>query len=438
MPSMPNILYIHSHDTGRYIQPYGHAVATPNLQRLAEQGVLFRQAFTINPTCSPSRACLLSGECAHSNGMLGLAHRGFSMNYEHHIVNTLKAQGYTTALAGVQHEARGPNATETIGYDEFLGAPQVAHVKAVEYLDNAPTQPFFLAVGFFETHREFPTDPVDDPRYTLPPAPLPDTPDTREDMARFKTMARIYDDKVGQVLAALERNGLAENTLVISTTDHGIAFPRMKCNLQDSGTGIMLMLRGPGGFTGGKVVDAMVTHMDVFPTVCELAGITPPSWLQGASLGPVARGEVERVHEEIFFEVNFHASYEPKRAARTDRWKYIRHYDGRTKPVMPNCDDSLSKDVWAAVGWADRKPDEEQLYDLVFDPNETNNLAANPVYSEPLAEMQGRLTAWMKRTNDPLLEHGYVPAPEGARVNDPDGFSPRHDPLPVWEYHKHD
>ncbi|MBT7166430.1 MAG: sulfatase-like hydrolase/transferase, partial [Victivallales bacterium] len=100
MPSMPNILYIHSHDTGRYIQPYGHAVATPNLQRLAEQGVLFRQAFTINPTCSPSRACLLSGECAHSNGMLGLAHRGFSMNYEHHIVNTLKAQGYTTALAG--------------------------------------------------------------------------------------------------------------------------------------------------------------------------------------------------------------------------------------------------------------------------------------------------------------------------------------------------
>ena len=438
MFSMPNILYIHSHDTGRYIQPYGHAVATPNLQRLAEQGVLFRQAFTINPTCSPSRACLLSGECAHSNGMLGLAHRGFSMNYEHHIVNTLKANGYTAALAGVQHVASGPNATETIGYDEFLGGPKVAHEKAVEYLDSAPPQPFFLAVGFFETHREFPTEAADDPRYTLPPAPLPDTPDTREDMARFKTMARIYDDKVGQVLAALERNGLAENTLVISTTDHGIAFPRMKCNLQDSGTGIMLMLRGPGGFSGGKVVDAMVTHMDVFPTVCELAGIAPPSWLQGTSLGPVVRGEAERVHEEIFLEVNFHASYEPKRAARTDRWKYIRHYDGRTKPVMPNCDDSLSKDVWAAAGWADRGLDEEQLYDLVFDPNETNNLAANPVYSAPLAEMQGRLTAWMKRTNDPLLEHGYVPAPEGAKVNDPDGFSPRHDPLPVWEYHKHD
>jgi arylsulfatase A-like enzyme len=438
MASLPNILYIHSHDTGRYIQPYGHAVATPNLQRLAEEGVLFRQAFTVNPTCSPSRACLLSGQCAHANGMLGLAHRGFAMNYEHHIVNTLKKHGYVSALAGIQHVASGPNPAEKIGYDRFLGPPPVAHEKAVEFLDNAPQRPFFLAVGFFETHREFPVDTVDDARYTLPPAPLPDTPDTREDMARFKTMARIYDDKVGQVLAALERNGLAENTLVISTTDHGIAFPRMKCNLQDSGTGIMLILRGPGGFSGGKVVDAMVTHMDIFPTVCELAGINTPSWLEGKSLAPIVRDETDHVHEEIFFEVNYHASYEPIRAARTNRWKYIKRYDGRTTPVMPNCDDGLSKDVWAAAGWAERDPQAEQLYDLVFDPNETNNLAADPAHAEVLGDMRGRLEAWMKRTDDPLLEYGYVPAPEGAKVNDPDGFSPRHDPLPVWEYHKHD
>lgn len=437
MPPL-NILYIHSHDTGRYIQPYGHAVPTPNLQRLAEDGVLFRQAFTVNPTCSPSRACLLSGQCAHANGMIGLAHRGFSMNYEHHLVRTLKRNGYFAALAGIQHVASGPEAVATIGYDRHLGGPPVAHEKAVEFLDAAPSQPFFLSVGFFETHREFPVEVVDDPRYTLPPAPLPDTADTRLDMARFKTMARIYDDKVGQVLAALERNGLAKNTLVISTTDHGIAFPRMKCNLHDSGIGVMLILRGPGGFSGGKVVDRMVTHLDVFPTVCELAGIEPPAWLEGRSLGPLVRDEVDHLHEAAFFEVNFHASYEPMRAVRTERWKYIRRYDGRTKPVLTNCDDSLSKDVWTAAGWGELPPPEEQLYDLVLDPNESNNLVANPAYGEVLADLKQRLAEWMRRTKDPLLEHGHVPAPEKAKVNDPDGFSPKHEPLPVWSYYRHE
>ncbi|NLF01445.1 MAG: sulfatase-like hydrolase/transferase, partial [Anaerolineales bacterium] len=87
----PNILYIHSHDTGRYVQPYGHAIATPNIQRLADEGILFRRAFSAAPTCSPSRAALLTGQCAHSSGMLGLAHRGFCLNdVRQHLVHTLR------------------------------------------------------------------------------------------------------------------------------------------------------------------------------------------------------------------------------------------------------------------------------------------------------------------------------------------------------------
>ena len=102
--AMPNILYIHSHDTGRWIQPYGCAVPTPNLQRLAEGGVLFRQAFCAAPTCSPSRAALVTGTYPHCNGMMGLAHRGFSLNdYNHHVLHTLRACGYYSALSGVQH-----------------------------------------------------------------------------------------------------------------------------------------------------------------------------------------------------------------------------------------------------------------------------------------------------------------------------------------------
>ncbi|MCB0172753.1 MAG: sulfatase-like hydrolase/transferase, partial [Anaerolineae bacterium] len=110
-----NILYLHSHDTGRYIQPYGHAVPTPHLQQLAEEGVLFRRAFSAAPTCSPSRACLLTGQSAHSNGMLGLAHRGFTLNdYHQHLVHTLRRAGYYSALVGIQHIAAD---TAAIGYD---------------------------------------------------------------------------------------------------------------------------------------------------------------------------------------------------------------------------------------------------------------------------------------------------------------------------------
>src|SRR5215470_11622101 len=102
-----NIIYLHSHDTGRYLQPYGHAVPAPTIQKLADGGILFRQAFNAAPTCSPSRASLLTGQCPHSNGMLGLAHRGFSLtDYKRHISHTLRAAGYYTELIGLQHVAR--------------------------------------------------------------------------------------------------------------------------------------------------------------------------------------------------------------------------------------------------------------------------------------------------------------------------------------------
>jgi N-sulfoglucosamine sulfohydrolase len=153
----PNILYLHSHDTGRYIQPFGHEIPTPNLQKLTDQGILFRQAFDAAPTCSPSRASLLTGECPHNNGMLGLAHRGFSLyDYNKHILHTLRPAGYRSTLIGVQHIAKDPS---VIGYDEIIKT-QGAHAAvvapaAVKFLQSAPKQPFFLAVGFQETHRVY-------------------------------------------------------------------------------------------------------------------------------------------------------------------------------------------------------------------------------------------------------------------------------------------
>lgn len=430
-----NVLYLHSHDTGRYLQPYGHAVSTPNLQRLAEQGILFRQAFCANPTCSPSRACLLTGQSAHSNGMVGLAHRGFRMaDMSRHIIHTLASRGYTSVLAGVQHIATGTKekpAWQVIGYDRFLGETEHTEELAAEYLKSAPDAPFFLSVGFRRTHREFPDEhPEDDARYCLPPAPLPDTPETREDMARFKASVRGLDRQMGAVLEALDASGLADRTLVICTTDHGIAFPRMKCTLTDDGTGIMLIMRGPGGFEGGRVSDALISNIDVFPTLCEVLNIPIPAWVEGTSFLPVVRGEVDHVNDEIFGEVNYHASYEPKRMVRTRRWKYIRRFDGRTRPVLTNCDDGLSKDLWMTHGWGDMPPENEMLYDVIFDPHETRNLSKHPQYEDILGDMRQRLYLWMQRTADPLLK-GKVPHPPEAHVNDPDGISPRVPTVPA-------
>jgi len=439
----PNILYLHSHDTGRYVQPYGHGIPTPHIQRLAEQGVLFRQAFCSGPTCSPSRASLVTGQWAHSSGMIGLAHRGFVLeDYGHHIVHTLRKVGYTSALIGVQHVAADP---AIIGYDQVVEVESrdVEHVApaAVEFLSHSPPQPFFLSVGFAETHREFASPHPGQPdRYCLPPAPLPATPATRQDMAAFRASARILDQGMGSVLDALDANGLAEDTLVICTTDHGIAFPGMKCSLTDHGIGVMLIMRGPfdcaqdrafdsaqgesGGFTGGRVCDAMVSHVDLFPTICELLEIEPPDWLQGESMMPLIRGEAEEIRDEVFAEVTYHAAYEPKRAMRTRRWKYIRRFDGRSRPNLPNCDDSPSKDVWLEHGWRERPVASEELYDLVFDPNEAHNLVDDPFVSDVLEEMRRRMERWMRDTDDPLLQ-GPAPAPLGSSVNDPDGLSPR-------------
>ena len=183
----PNVLFLHSHNTGRFIQPYGHAVPAPNLQRLAEEGVLFRRAFAAAPTCSPSRASFLTGQYPHVSGMLGLPHRGWAItDTKQHIAHTLRNSGYTTVLCGVEHTApHGDNRADPVGYDRVLPV-ESAHADqvgptVVDFLASKPEPPFFMSVGLHETHIPFPepdpqSQPAEDPRYCQPPPPLPDTP----------------------------------------------------------------------------------------------------------------------------------------------------------------------------------------------------------------------------------------------------------------------
>jgi arylsulfatase A-like enzyme len=401
------------------VQPYGHAVPTPAIQRLAEQGVLFRRAFATTATCSGSRAALLTGRYPHVNGMTGLAHRGWELrDMRQHVIHTLRAAGYHSELIGEQHVSERP---DQIGYDRFhdISSNHVETVAplAVGALEGGLPEPFFLSVGYFETHRNFfePSSHLDE-LYALPPANLPDTPETRRDMAHFLASARSLDHGVDQVLRALDRTGLAANTLVILTTDHGLPFPGAKATLFDRGLGVSLIVRGPGGFEGGRVQDAMVSHLDIYPTLCDLAGLEHPAGLQGASLLPLVRGEVDRLHDELFAEISWHAAYEPQRAVRTDRFKLIRRFGPLDGPVLPNVDDGPSKDALVELGWPSWATEEERLHDLLLDPNEMHDLTGDPAYAGVARDLRRRLLGWMADTDDPLLR-GPVALPPRGRAN---------------------
>ncbi|MDQ8194169.1 sulfatase [Coraliomargarita sp. SDUM461004] len=429
-----NILYLHSHDTGRYCEPYGYAAQTPHIQKLAEEGVIFRKAYCGNPTCSPSRACLLTGQSAHAAGMFGLAHRGWTLNdYKQTLINFLKEHGYFTALSGIQHIALAPYAEpEDAGYDEILtldGSFDTPVAAAEDFLARQHKRPFFLDVGLFPPHRtgndgDFPSKhPPTDERYVMPPAVLPDTPESRHDYSRYLTSVRGTDESFGQVLSAIDRYGYRDNTLVICTTDHGPAFPHMKCRLTDHGIGVMLIMRGPHGFSGGKVIDEMVSQVDLFPSICNLLNLPKPTWLEGQSFLPLLHGDNSQARQAIFAEVNYHAAEEPGRAVRTNRWKYIRRYTDYNQTVLPNIDNSISKTYLYNRDLKEREEPKEFLFDLCYDPQEANNLAAAPQYKAIKNEMEEALRQWMRDTGDPLFE-GVLPKNDRMIVTPQHHFNP--------------
>jgi arylsulfatase A-like enzyme len=223
---------------------------------------------------------------------------------------------------------------------------------------------------------------------------------------------------------ALADSAIWDNTLVIFTTDHGIAFPGIKCTLFDAGIGVSLLIDFPGNPSRGAVVDALVSHLDLVPTICDLASLEVPQGLEGHSLVSLMRGESETVRDEIFAEINYHVVYEPMRCIRTPRYKLIRYFGNYDKGFPANCDDSPSKDLFLRNGYFEQSREQEMMFDLYFDPSEKQNLANSPSYEPICRELNDRLQAWMEDTDDPLLQ-GEVPKPEGATVGDPTMISPR-------------
>ncbi|MEM6391361.1 MAG: sulfatase [Planctomycetota bacterium] len=421
-----NVLYLHSHDTGRLLSPYGSGPAMPNLQRLADAGVLYRQAYCASPTCSPSRAALLTGQYPHQCGQWGLSNAGYPLQHpERHLASVLRQHGYTTAIMGVQHVAYDERdlaydyvRPECIGgargtEDPELTAERVSVAAEAWLREHAQDdRAWFLDVGMLETHnaswRQFAPHEVptqhEESRAASPPW-VPDLPESRYWRARFETAARRLDSGLGRVLNTLDELGLAENTLVVCTTDHGPSTPFAKCTLSDAGLGVHLILRGPGGFQGGHVIHEPVSHLDVLPTLGEVLGLEVEHELAGQVL-PSRPGEAD-AERVLFAEINVHGLELPERCVRTPRYKLIRRYYDDPLQVKRNTDPQPLHDRLHVLGWPQRShPGCDTLYDLMLDPWERHDVSAEPAYASIYINLQDHLEAWQAKTGDAVSPDG--------------------------------
>lgn len=482
-----NVVYIHTHDTGRLIGPYSQLYDTPALNKLAALGTVLDYLYCVGPTCSPSRSGLLTGRMPHQNGMLGLAHRGFSIyDMNQHLCRFLGRHGYETALCGMQHESHDPN---LIGYDhvsicqrpeseDLTAWDRENAAAACDFIRSDHDRPFFLSYGLVQTHRPFHEldSDIDDPEKQIP-ACLPYTDMIAEDMARFMTSVRRADECIGKVLDALEEQSFLDNTIVFYTTDHGAAFPFMKCTLTEGGTGVAGIIHVPGNVLAGKRLQAIISHLDFYPTLCDLLHIERPDWLEGKSFaGKLVDSGLydsdDQDDQAVFSEINYHAAYEPQRSVRNQRYRLIVRYDDRRKgsvdqgfparkPRLANIDEGLAKRSLQNEGYIRQEGTIDQdrllqnikkrsnlnkvndrnlglcnnqyryadklLFDLWEDPEELCNLADDPDYAQVLADLEEQLIAWQQRTEDPILAEGYISAPKSSIVNrqtciDPDSI----------------
>jgi arylsulfatase A-like enzyme len=427
----PNVLLIITHDTGRHLGPFARGVETPHLSRLARDGVVFERAFCTAPQCSPSRDSLLTGLMPHAHGLIGLAHLGFQLNsgaLSRTLPALLAAAGYDTRLFGFQHEATAPSA---LGYRNVAGAPSGRSAEVIPtvtaFLAGGPARPFYASVGLAETHRPFEASRSSPADVVVPPY-LPDTPVTRRDVADLDAAVARADAAIGQILDALDASGLAHDTLVLYTPDHGIPFPRAKGTLFDPGIEIGVIARGPGGFSGGRRIAALASNVDLYATILRLCGVTPPAGTEGVDLTPLLRGTETAVRDAVFAELTYHTAYDPMRALRTTRYKYIRSFADRPLSLPAHVDPGPTKDLLRDQGFFAQPRPREMLFDLDCDPLEQRNVAGAPTYAAALADLRARLERWMADTGDPLLR-GDIAAPPGAIVTPPDSYEPTLTPV---------
>jgi arylsulfatase A-like enzyme len=391
------------HDAGDWFGCYGNPhVHTPNVDRLAEGGATFTHTFSACSICSPSRAAIATGRYCQDNGVMFLAN-GPGDNRLHpserHIARLLREAGYHTGLFGVQHECAHEHVDSIMQVhekhltDPWPPAPAVAD-SVVPWLRErrGSSEPFYAQIGLFEAHVPFDfhgCPPDSEHGFCIPPY-LSDTELTRKTVAGLQGMLRSGDQAIGRILSALDEVGLADETVVAMCVDHGVQLPRAKTTAYDAGHKVAWLIRWPEAVPAGTCVDALASHVDLLPTVLELAGLAVPGDVQGHSFARHARGESsEELNDCVFGHF-----VEVRRMVRTRTHKFIRNFRepglGGGSSVGDLAPEAVYPDNWPLP--------HVELYDLREDPNEFHNLADESARADARRDLDARL--W-----DFLIEH---------------------------------
>ena len=427
--SRPNILLIVSEDNGPELGCYGDPFArTPNLDRLAAEGVRFDRAFVTQAGCSQSRASVLTGLYPHQHGQIGLATWGFRMYREDppNLPRSLKAAGYHTGIIGKLHvnpEEAFPFDMQEIRSANFARKNLGDYAKHAEAYFAADDSPFFLSVNYPDAHGPWLKQVDGLPKEPVAPGDIKaldylgiDPPPMREEIANYYNCISRLDSLVGALLASLERSGKADNTLVIYFGDHGADFLRGKRTSYEGGVRVPLIIRWPKQAKPGQARAELVSTVDLMPTLLAVAQAKPVPDLPGRSLTPLLRDEPTDWRQYLFTEYHTHAAatnFYPQRTVRNDRYKLIENllsdqinpgYDftnGRFEGVVPAIE-AASPMVREAYHRMQRPPRFE-LYDLTTDPHEFRNLVGSAELTAVFDDLKGQLTAWREQTEDPLL-----------------------------------
>ncbi len=411
----PNIVFLFSDDhsvpdLGCYGNP---GIQTPNLDRMAEEGMRFDRAYVTSPQCSPSRAAILTGRVPHDVHASRL--HAPVPPYDTNLIDLLKAQGYHT---GAYRKVHQPHIQKD--FDFYRGNDESL---ATFFRDRPEHKPFFLWFGSRDPHRGYKAgafQPPHDPEEVTVPDFLPDTPEVRQDLAYYYDEIARFDKECGQILSLLEQHGLTGNTMVVMAGDNGMPFPRAKGTLYEPGIKVPLLIKWPGQIDAGRVSQELVSLTDLTATWLEAAGTQVPKNMHARSLMPVFRKSSKPHREYVYAERNWHDNWDPMRCVVSERYKLIQNYRPEAA-YMPSLDlynspsykviqrqrteGALSDPLtWYAL---ESRPQVE-FYDLREDPGEWENLAYHEEYREMVRKYQRILSEWMQETHD------FLPPPRGS------------------------
>ena len=418
----PNILWLDAEDLCPDLNCYGNLIVkTPNLNKLASEGIRYENAFTTSPVCSPSRSAIFTGMYQTT---IGAHHHRSHREDGYELPDGVKLVTEYFREAGYfccRCEAEEPDTPGKLDFNFKMTFDEAFDGTSWNQCEDG--QPFFAHVHFKETHRTFESDPDNpiDPHYVHIPPYYPDHPITRKDWALYLETVQVLDKKIGKILNKLEETGLSENTIVFFTGDHGRPMLRGKQWLYDSGIHIPLIIRWKGKIKPGQVSDKLVSSIDFAPTWLKMAGINPPANMQGRNILD------DKTEREYIFSARDRCDETDDRirCVRSRYYKYIRNFDPELPYMQFNAYKKYQYPVWTLMNYLNKKgmlnsvqeswmaPSRplEELYDLENDPYEIHNLANKPEYKGVLEEYRNKLDKWIKETGD----QGEVPEDESIK-----------------------